>query len=61
MASAEGKQHDYHIIDPSPWPILSSIGAFVLMFGAVLLPLSIAIMTYTSWSLWIATALLGVS
>ena len=35
MASAEGKQHDYHIIDPSPWPLLSSIGAFVLMFGAV--------------------------
>ena len=35
MASAQGKQHDYHIIDPSPWPILSSIGAFVLMFGAV--------------------------
>ena len=35
MASAEGKQHDYHIIDPSPWPILSSFGAFVLMFGAV--------------------------
>jgi cytochrome c oxidase subunit III len=35
MASAQGKQHDYHIIDPSPWPILSSIGAFVLMFGGV--------------------------
>jgi cytochrome c oxidase subunit 3 len=35
MASAHGKQHDYHIIDPSPWPIISSIGAFVLMFGGV--------------------------
>ena len=35
MASAEGKKHDYHIIDPSPWPLLSSIGAFIMMFGAV--------------------------
>jgi cytochrome c oxidase subunit III len=35
MASAHGKQHDYHIIDPSPWPIISSIGAFVLVFGGV--------------------------
>ena len=37
MASAHGKNHDYHIIDPSPWPIVSSIGAFLLMFGAVCL------------------------
>ncbi|MFM2279740.1 MAG: hypothetical protein RLZZ444_1971 [Pseudomonadota bacterium] len=35
MASAHGKQHDYHIIDPSPWPVLTSLGAFVLMFGLV--------------------------
>jgi cytochrome c oxidase subunit 3 len=35
MASAEGKNHDYHIIDPSPWPLLSSIAAFIMMFGAV--------------------------
>ena len=32
-----------------------------LVFGALLLPLAIAIMAYTSWSLWIATALIGVS
>jgi cytochrome c oxidase subunit 3 len=35
MAEAHQKQHDYHIIDPSPWPLLSSIGAFTLMFGLV--------------------------
>jgi MFS family permease len=33
----------------------------LLAFGALLLPLSIAIMTWTHWSLWVATALIGVS
>ncbi|GGE14361.1 cytochrome B562 [Aureimonas endophytica] len=32
---AHGKQHDYHIIDPSPWPFLASLGAFIMMLGAV--------------------------
>jgi cytochrome c oxidase subunit III len=30
-----GKQHDYHIIDPSPWPFVGAIGALVMFFGAV--------------------------
>jgi MFS family permease len=33
----------------------------MLVFGAVLLPLAIAILAYTPWNLWIATALIGVS
>jgi MFS family permease len=33
----------------------------MLAFGALLLPLAIGIMAYTSWSLWIATALIGIS
>ena len=33
----------------------------MLAFGALLLPLAIAIMAFTDWSLWIATALLGIS
>jgi len=33
----------------------------MLAFGALLLPLAIAIMAYTPWSLWIATALIGIS
>ena len=32
-----------------------------LAFGAVLLPISMAVMAYTSWSLWIATAMMGIS
>src|SRR5262245_34078980 len=36
MADAHAKpQHDYHIIDPSPWPFIASIGAFVMALGAV--------------------------
>ena len=29
------KNHDYHIIDPSPWPLFGSIGAMIMAFGAV--------------------------
>ena len=36
MADAHSKpQHDYHIIDPSPWPLLGSIGALVMAIGGV--------------------------
>jgi len=33
----------------------------MLAFGALLLPIAIAIMAVTHWSLWVATALIGVS
>ncbi|SJZ71457.1 cytochrome c oxidase subunit 3 [Consotaella salsifontis] len=35
MAETHVKHHDYHIIDPSPWPFLASLGAFIMLFGAV--------------------------
>lgn len=36
MADAHAKpQHDYHIIDPSPWPFLGSVGALVMALGGV--------------------------
>ena len=36
MADAHAKpQHDYHIIDPSPWPFIGSVGALLTAFGAV--------------------------
>ena len=36
MADAHAKpQHDYHLVDPSPWPIVGSISAFVLAVGAI--------------------------
>ena len=35
-AHAQAKQHDYHLVNPSPWPIVGSIGAFTLAIGALL-------------------------
>ena len=34
MADAAAK-HDYHIIDPSPWPLVGSIGALVMALGGI--------------------------
>ena len=34
MAHGEVK-HDFHLVDPSPWPIVGSIGAFTMLAGAV--------------------------
>jgi cytochrome c oxidase subunit 3 len=28
-------QHDYHLVNPSPWPILGAVSAFVMTFGGV--------------------------
>jgi MFS family permease len=43
--------------------LFDRVGRFapMLAFGALLLPLSIAIMLWTHWTLWVATALIGVS
>jgi cytochrome c oxidase subunit 3 len=32
---ARGKvKHDYHLVDPSPWPVVGALGAFIMMIGA---------------------------
>jgi cytochrome c oxidase subunit 3 len=36
MADANAKNHDYHLVDPSPWPFLGSVAAFVMAVGAVM-------------------------
>lgn len=35
MAEAHVKQHDYHVVDPSPWPIIGAVSALILTSGAV--------------------------
>ena len=36
MADAHATpHHDYHLVDPSPWPLISSIAVTVMMIGAV--------------------------
>ncbi len=33
---AHEKNHDYHILKPSPWPLLGAVSTFIMFFGAVL-------------------------
>ena len=33
---AHEKNHDYHILPPSIWPLVSAVGAFTMLFGAVM-------------------------
>jgi cytochrome c oxidase subunit 3 len=34
-AHSGGLRHPYHLVDPSPWPFVASIGAFVLVLGII--------------------------
>jgi len=36
MADAHAKHHDYHLVDPSPWPAIGAAAAFITAVGAVL-------------------------
>jgi cytochrome c oxidase subunit 3 len=37
MADAHMKpNHDYHLVDPSPWPLVGSIAAFITAVGAIM-------------------------
>ena len=36
MAASHAKHHDYHLVNPSPWPVTASISAFIMMIGAVI-------------------------
>lgn len=35
MADAHSKNHDYHLVDPSPWPFVGSVSAFITAVGAI--------------------------
>ena len=35
MSDTHSKNHDYHLVDPSPWPVVGSVSALVLGIGAV--------------------------
>ncbi len=53
MAEAHVKHHDYHLVDPSPWPVIGAIAAFSLALGFI------AYMHDAS-PLWLAPGFLGV-
>ncbi|MFA5599920.1 MAG: cytochrome c oxidase subunit 3 [Phenylobacterium sp.] len=33
---AEGVKHDYHLVNPSPWPLIGSLSATIMAIGAVI-------------------------
>ena len=33
---AHAKNHDYHILNPSLWPLIGALFGFIMLFGAVL-------------------------
>ena len=35
MANTHVKHHDYHLVDPSPWPVLAAVSAFTTALGAI--------------------------
>ncbi|KUO66555.1 MAG: cytochrome B562 [Alphaproteobacteria bacterium BRH_c36] len=35
MADSHAKHHDYHLVDPSPWPLVASIAALGTAIGAI--------------------------
>ncbi|MFK7875730.1 MAG: cytochrome c oxidase subunit 3 [Paracoccaceae bacterium] len=45
---AGAKNHDYHILNPSAWPLLGALAAFVMLFGGVLWMHDV-----TPWLFWI--------
>ena len=36
MAATHAKHHDYHLVNPSPWPLIASISAFIMAIGAII-------------------------
>lgn len=36
MAGAHAKNHDYHLVEPSPWPLVGAISAMILAIGVVM-------------------------
>ena len=61
MADAHAKHHDYHLVDPSPWPFVGSVATFVAAVGAILwmhgsapwgMVISLAGILYTMFMWW---------
>lgn len=61
MADAHAKNHDYHLVNPSPWPAVGSAGAFILAVGAILwmhgsapyiMVVGLALVLYTMFMWW---------
>jgi cytochrome c oxidase subunit III len=60
MASGMTKNHDYHLVDPSPWPLIGALSAFVMMVGMVLTMKAMPVAGMKIGPLILGAGLLGV-
>ena len=51
--SAEKLKHDYHLVDPSPWPIYVSFSCLILAIGSIYY-----MHAGVSWAMYLGFALL---
>ncbi len=61
MADSHAKNHDYHLVNPSPWPFVGSMAAFATAIGAItwmhggtslILAVGFALVLYTMFMWW---------
>ncbi len=65
MSGAHAQQHDYHLVNPSPWPLVGSTGGFLMAIGLInwmhdiflgggptIFLLGLAIVLYTMFGWW---------
>jgi cytochrome c oxidase subunit 3 len=59
--AGHSKNHDYHVLPPSPWPFIGGVGAFVMLVGAVfffhgsppwILLIGFAVILYVMYGWW---------
>jgi cytochrome c oxidase subunit III len=61
MADAHAKNHDYHLVNPSPWPFVGAMAAFITAIGAIIwmhgktsavMYVGLALVLYTMFMWW---------
>ena len=60
MAGAHTKNHDYHLVDPSPWPLVGAASATIMAIGAVMWMKSLPLLGMNIGPLVFGAGLLGV-
>lgn len=60
MAGAHTKNHDYHLVDPSPWPIVGAASATIMAIGAVMWMKALPLLGMNIGPLVFGVGLLGV-
>ncbi|MEL6979809.1 MAG: cytochrome c oxidase subunit 3 [Pseudomonadota bacterium] len=50
------KQHDFHLVDPSPWPFIAAMGALTMLTGAIFWMNGTD--NTSSWLFWVGLAII---